>query len=185
MLKRNKLHGFQGSIFKGKFPLGWGLQVCDFRDWLLVKVTEWCSRSLVLSLKLLFFTWMRVLVPMCVRAKSLQACLTLCDPMDCSLASSSAHEILQARILEWVTMPSSWGSFQPRDQICVSYASCIGRWVLYCQRHLGSWILVPPEELKDLSLCIPLEEELELWFSACCTIVSWLLFLCLCTPFHP
>ena len=110
--------------------------MCDFRDWLLVKVTEWCSRSLVLSLKLLFFTWMRVLVPMCVRAKSLQACLTLCDPMDCSLASSSAHEILQARILEWVTMPSSWGSFQPRDQICVSYASCIGRWILY---HCTTW----------------------------------------------
>ena len=74
-----------------KFPLGWGLQVCDFLDWLLVKVTEWCSRSLVLSLKLLFFTWMRVLVPMCVCAKSLQACLTLCDPMDCSPSGSSVH----------------------------------------------------------------------------------------------
>ena len=136
--------------------------MCVFLGWLLVKVTEWRSRSLVLSLKLLFFTWVRVLVPVCVRAKSLQACLTLCDPMDCSLASSSVHEILQARILEWVAMPSSWGSFQPRDQICVSYASCIGRWVLYYQCHLGSRLLVPTEELKDLSFCIPLEEELEL-----------------------
>ena len=35
-------------------------------------------------------------------------------------------------------MPSSRGSFQPRDQIRVSYVSCIGRRVLYCQRHLGS-----------------------------------------------
>ena len=35
--------------------------------------------------------------------------------------------ILQARILEWVAMPSSRGSSQPRDPTCVSYASCIGR----------------------------------------------------------
>ena len=31
-----------------------------------------------------------------------QSCLTLCDPMDCSLPGSSVHGILQARILEWV-----------------------------------------------------------------------------------
>ena len=36
-----------------------------------------------------------------------QSCLTLCDPMDCSPPGSSVHGILQARILEWVTMPSS------------------------------------------------------------------------------
>ena len=36
-----------------------------------------------------------------------QLCLTLCDPMDCSLPDSSVHGILQARILEWVAMPSS------------------------------------------------------------------------------
>ena len=41
------------------------------------------------------------------RAKSLQSCLTLCDAVDCSLPGSPAHEILQARILEWVAMPSS------------------------------------------------------------------------------
>ena len=39
-----------------------------------------------------------------------QSCLTLCDPMDCGLPVSSAHGILQARILEWVIMPSS-GNF--------------------------------------------------------------------------
>ena len=37
-------------------------------------------------------------------------CLTLCSPTDCSLPGSSVHEILQARILEWVSMPSSSGS---------------------------------------------------------------------------
>ena len=36
-----------------------------------------------------------------------QSCLTLCDPMDCSLPGSSVHEILQARILEWVAIPFS------------------------------------------------------------------------------
>ena len=39
-------------------------------------------------------------------AKSLQSCLTLCDPMDCSPPGSSVHGILQARILEWVAIPS-------------------------------------------------------------------------------
>ena len=38
---------------------------------------------------------------------SIQSCLTLCDPMDCSWPGFSIHGILQARILEWVTMPSS------------------------------------------------------------------------------
>ena len=36
----------------------------------------------------------------CVGAQLLQSCLTLCDPMDCSLPGSSVHESLQARILE-------------------------------------------------------------------------------------
>ena len=39
-----------------------------------------------------------------------QSCLTLCDPMDYSLPGSSAHGILQARILEWVAIPFSRGS---------------------------------------------------------------------------
>ena len=53
-----------------------------------------------------------------------------CDPMDYSPSGSSVHGILQARILEWVAMPSSRGSSQPRDWTRVSYISCIGRWVL-------------------------------------------------------
>ena len=39
-----------------------------------------------------------------------QLCPTLCNPMDCSPPGSSVHEILQARILEWVAIPFSWGS---------------------------------------------------------------------------
>ena len=44
-------------------------------------------------------------VSVCVCAKSLQSCWTLCNPMNYSLPSSSNHGILQARIVEWVPMP--------------------------------------------------------------------------------
>ena len=49
-----------------------------------------------------------------------QSCLTLCDPVDCSLPGSSIHGILQARILEWVAISFSRGSSWLRDQIRVS-----------------------------------------------------------------
>ena len=47
---------------------------------------------------------------------SLHSCLTLCDPGDCSPPSFSVQGILQARLLEWVAMPSSGRSSQPRNQ---------------------------------------------------------------------
>ena len=49
-----------------------------------------------------------------------QSGLTLCNPMDCSPPGSSVHGILQARLLEWVTIPLSRGSSRPRDQTQVS-----------------------------------------------------------------
>ena len=60
-----------------------------------------------------------------------QPCPTLCDPMDCSPPGSSVHGILQARILEWVAMPSSrdlpdWG-VEPVSH----YVSWVGRQALY------------------------------------------------------
>ena len=72
-----------------------------------------------------------ILIFMC--AKLLQSCLTLCDPKARSPPGSSVHGILKARILEWVAMPSSRGSSQPRDRTHVSYVSCTGRQVLYHQ----------------------------------------------------
>ena len=56
-----------------------------------------------------------------MHAKLLQPCPTLCDFMDCSLTGSSVHRILQERILEWVAISYSRGSFWPRDQRSVSY----------------------------------------------------------------
>ena len=76
--------------------------------------------------KLLNYTW-----PACSCTKSLQPCLTLCSPMNYSPPVSSVLGILQARILEWVAMPSSRGSSRPRDQTWVFYIFCIGRQVLY------------------------------------------------------
>ena len=51
-----------------------------------------------------------------VKVKVAQSCLTLCDPMDYTV-----HGILQARILEWVTVPFSSGSSQSRDWTQVSH----------------------------------------------------------------
>ena len=50
-----------------------------------------------------------------------QSCLTLCDPMNCSPPDSSVRGILQARILEWVAIPFSRVSSQPRDLTWVSH----------------------------------------------------------------
>ena len=47
-------------------------------------------------------------------------CPALCDPIHCSPPGSSVYGILQARILEWVAIPFSWGSSQLRDWTWVS-----------------------------------------------------------------
>ena len=64
-----------------------------------------------------------------------QSCLTLCNPVDCSLPGFSIHGILQVRILEWVTISFSRGSSWPRDW---TWVSCIGgrRFNLWATRYL-------------------------------------------------
>ena len=52
----------------------------------------------------------------CVKVKVAHSCLSLCNPMDYTV-----HEILQARIPDWVALPSSRGSSQPRDWTQVSH----------------------------------------------------------------
>ena len=80
----------------------------------LLKVCDFVSQSLIV----------------CVHAKSLLSRTILCNTVNCSLPDSSVHGILQARILEWVSMPSSRGSSQFRVRTHVSNISCISRWVL-------------------------------------------------------
>ena len=64
-------------------------------------------------------------------ARLLQVVSDSVTPWTYSPPGTSIHGILQARILEWVAMPSSRESYQPRDRTHVSHVSCIGRWVLY------------------------------------------------------
>ena len=75
-------------------------------------------------------------------AKWLQSCLTLCDPMDCSLPGSSVHGIPQARILEWVAISFSWGASRPRDQTCVPL--CVLHW------QAGYLPRTPPGKLTSI-----------------------------------
>ena len=89
-----------------------------------------------------------------------QSCPILCDPMDYSppgssgSSGSSAHGIFQARILEQVAISYSRGSSLPRDQTCISWVSCVGRWILY---HCTTWeaLLMPHLSgiIPDLSFC--------------------------------
>ena len=73
------------------------------------------------------------------------SCIWPCDPMDCSQSGSSVHGIFQARILEWVAIPSSWGSFWHRYLIYICCVSCIGRQILYhwAIREAPIFIIVP------------------------------------------
>ena len=67
---------------------------------------------------LMFIIFMHIfIIPLYMwnEVKVAQSCLTVCDPMDYIV-----HGILQARILEWVAIPFSRGSSQPRDRTQVS-----------------------------------------------------------------
>ena len=73
----------------------------------------------VMGLWWIFLYWPVMLSYVCV-CLAAQSCLTICDPIDCSLPGSSVHGILQARILKWVAIPFSKGSSQARDRTQVS-----------------------------------------------------------------
>ena len=73
-----------------------------------------------------------------------QLCPTLCYPMDVACQASLVHGILQARILEWVAIPSPRGSSWPRDQTQVS-------WILYRLNHEGNVHLIYPFPFPSIS----------------------------------
>ena len=70
-----------------------------------------------------------------------QSCLTLCDPMDCSLPGSS-HGIFHARVLEWVAISFSRGSSPPGDR---TWVSCI------VGRHCTIWAIYVYNWVKSLT----------------------------------
>ena len=78
------------------------------------------------------FLWLRKCVSLYIAVCSVaQLCPALWDPMDCSLPSSYVCGILQARILEWVAMPTSKASSQPRDRTHTFYITHISRQIFY------------------------------------------------------
>ena len=74
---------------------------------------EYGSYSINFTL-FLFCCW-ALTVLMCV-CESLSHVRLFCDPVDCTSPGSSVHGILQTRILEWVAIPFSRGSSQPRTK---------------------------------------------------------------------
>ena len=87
------------------------------------------SLTAILCLSICIHTHPQAVIDSYMCAKSLQSCLTLSDPMDCSPPCSLG--ILQARVLEWVAVPSSRGSSWPRYRSWISHISWAGRQVLY------------------------------------------------------
>ena len=85
-------------------------------------------------------------------APSVRLYPTLLDTMDCSPSGSSVHGILQARTLEWVAMPSSRGSFWPRNWTHVSCLSWIAggffiHWAIWEDQRVQM-----PKQKKKISL---------------------------------
>ena len=75
---------------------------------------------LFIAIIIIIYIWLlssKDLSPLTMKVKVTQWCPTLCDPMDYTV-----HRILQARILEWASIPFSRGSSQPRDW---TWVSCI------------------------------------------------------------
>ena len=94
-----------------------------------------------------------------------QSCLTICDPMDCSPPDSFVHGTIWVRILEWVAMPSSRGSYQPRNRTCIPCISCISRFFQQsCANRVLMWELDQKEEWALKNWCfqtVVLEKTLE------------------------
>ena len=85
-----------------------------------------------------------------------QLCLTLCDPMNCSLPGFSVHGIAQARILEWVAISYSRRSYQPRDQTCIS--CIVGKFFYPCTTWTQDAAAAAAKSLQScLTLCDPID----------------------------
>ena len=71
-------------------------------------------------MKSYYFYWGIVLAKKIYEVLVTQVCLTLCNPIDGSTPGSPVHGIVWARILDWVAIPFSRGSFWPRNWTQVS-----------------------------------------------------------------
>ena len=106
---------------RGWFYLGWTGWISLLSKGLSRVFSSSNSKASVLQSSAFFTVQLSLLVLVLVA----QSCLTLCDPMDCmdcGLLGSSVHGILQARILEWVSISFSRGSSKAKDR---TWVSCI------------------------------------------------------------
>ena len=88
-----------------------------------------------------------------------QSYLTLCDPMDCSLPHSSIQGIFQARVLEWVAVSFSRGSYWPRDQTWVS--RIVGRcFIVWTIREAHSLVCMYPFCAGYIPICVYYGDQL-------------------------
>ena len=86
-----------------------------------------------------------------------QSCQTLCDPMDYSLPGSSVHGIFQAIVLEWIAIPFSRGSCQPRDRTRVSRIA-ERRFTIWATRESTFPMLCYAKSLQSCpTLCDPID----------------------------
>ena len=96
----------------------------------------------------------------------IQSCLTACDPVDYSPPGSSAHGILQAKILEWVAISISRRSSQPRNQTWVSHVA--GRyfsiWATW-EATIEAWKYTNIAQ-KSLTIC----EKRQMQAERCCVM---------------
>ena len=111
-----RLKGYLGDIFRGISWLDWS-GMAGTGDVLVDTYISWFNDW---KARVLPGEWKRVLESES-ESEVAQSCLTLCNPMDCSLPGSSVCGIFQARILEWVAIAFSRRSSQPRDWTRVSW----------------------------------------------------------------
>ena len=96
----------------------------------------------------------------CVCVKSFQSWPNVCDPTGCSPPGFSVHGILQARILEWVAMPSSRGIFPSQGSnphlLCLLLAgeffTISTTWEGKSPKSRSSWVRAPSETSRGASL---------------------------------
>ena len=97
-----------------------------------------------------------------------QSYLTLCDPMDCSPPGSSVHGILQGRIMEWLAIPFSRRSPQPRNQTWVSHIA--GRFVnIWATREAHGHVHTPIFKRDNHKILLNSTEP-----SAQCFVAAWI-----------
>ena len=117
----------QPMNIQGWFPLGLTVSSCSPRD---------CQHYRVLGR--IPSVIQSALIEKKSEGVSCSVVSNCCNPVDCSMSGSSVHEILQARILEWVAISFSRGSSWPRDLTWVSCIVC-GSFAVWATVALGSY----------------------------------------------